>query len=215
MCADFLNLKDVVDTFVEEDIDYLHMDIMDGHYTPNFTLGVGICKTLYEYSHIPLDIHLMVINPDDHVDTFSPFKGSVLAFHPEMSLDPASTLRRIEDAGLRPGIVVRPDLPLDQVKPLLPYTALINIMTVYPGFAGQRLVPETIGKLSEAAEWTRHEGMSVEVEVDGNVSWKNAPLMHEAGAQVFVTGSSSIFSTQGSLRDNIRRFRRILSSHAS
>jgi len=210
MCADFLHLKDVVDAFEEEGIDYLHVDIVDGHYAPNFTLGVGICKSLHEYSTITLDIHLMIDNPDDHIDTFSSLTGSLLSFHPEMSSEPASTLKRIEDAGLRPGIVVKPDLALDRVKPLCPHAALLNVMTVHPGFAGQSLVPETIEKLADAASWVGSEGLSVEIEVDGNVSWKNAPIMREAGAEVFVTGTSSIFSRESNLRDNIRRFRKSL-----
>ena len=212
MCADFLHLKDVVDAFGEEGIDYLHMDIVDGHYAPNFTLGVGICKSLYAYSDIPLDIHLMIDNPDDHISTFSMFTGSVLSFHPEVSPEPVVTLKRIEDSGLRPGIVLKPDLPLDRVKPLLSQVALLNVMTVHPGFAGQSLVPETIEKLAASAAWVKREGLIVEIEVDGNVSWNNAPVMKEAGARVFVAGTSSIFSTEGSLRDNIRRFRRTLSS---
>lgn len=207
MCADFLHLKDVVDVFEDESIDYLHMDIVDGHYAPNFTLGVGICKSLHEYSRIPLDIHLMIDNPDRHIETFSSLTGSILSFHPETIPNPAATLKRIERAGLRPGIVVKPDLPLRQITPLLSHVVLLNIMTVHPGFAGQSLVPKTMEKLAEAAVLVESEGLPVEIEVDGNVSWKNAPLMHEAGARVFVTGTSSIFSSEGSLRDNVRQFR--------
>ena len=207
MCADFLHLKDVVDVFEDEGIDYLHMDIVDGHYAPNFTLGVGICKSLHEYSRIPLDIHLMIDNPDRHIETFSSLTGSILSFHPETIPNPAATLKRIERAGLRPGIVVNPDLPLRQITPLLSHVVLLNIMTVHPGFAGQSLVPKTMEKLAEAAVLVESEELPVEIEVDGNVSWKNAPLMHEAGARVFVTGTSSIFSSEGSLRDNVRRFR--------
>ena len=212
MCADFLHLKNTVDIFKEESIDYLHIDIADGHYVPNFTLGVGICQSLYEYSDIPLDIHLMVDNPDDHVQTFSPFTGSCLTFHPEMSPDPETTMKRIEDSGLRPGIVLKPDLALGKVVHLLPRAAMVIVMTVHPGFAGQTLVPETLEKLAGTADVLHRKGLRAEVSVDGNVSWKNAPLMRDAGADVFVAGTSSVFSSDGSLKENIRRFRGIISS---
>jgi ribulose-phosphate 3-epimerase len=211
MCADFLHLKDVVDIFGEEGIDYLHMDIVDGHYAPNFTLGVGICESLYKYSDIPMDIHLLIENPDDHIDTFASFTGSVLSFHPEMSREPEETMKRIARAGLRPGIVLKPDLSLQQVAPLLPHAAMVIVMTVHPGFSGQPLVPEAMQKLAETASLLRDEGLKAELSVDGNVSWNNAPAMKEAGARVFVAGTSSIFSHDGDVRENIRRFRRILS----
>jgi ribulose-phosphate 3-epimerase len=214
MCADFLLLKNVVDVFIDEDIDYLHIDVLDGHFAPNFALGVGICTSLYQYSRIPLDIHLMIENPDDHVDTFAGFPGSILSFHPEKSAEPTATLKRIKETGLHPGIVLRPELSLDRVKPLLPHVSLMNVMTVHPGFSGQPLVPRAMEKIAKAASWVENEGLSVEIEVDGNVSWENAPVMHEAGAEVFVAGSSSVFSAEGDLRNNIRRFRKILSPTA-
>jgi ribulose-phosphate 3-epimerase len=212
MCADFLHLKNTVDLFGEEGIDYLHMDIADGHYVPNFTLGLGICRSLYDYSDIPLDIHLMIENPDDHIQTFSSFTGSILSFHPEMSPEPEATMKRIERAGLRPGIVLKPEIPLEQTVTLFPIAAMVTVMTVHPGFAGQALVPETIEKLAAAAGFLSSKGLQAEVSVDGNVSWKNAPVMRDAGARVFVAGTSSVFSREGSLKHNIRRFRGILSS---
>jgi ribulose-phosphate 3-epimerase len=214
MCADFLDLKRVVDIFIEEQIDYLHIDIMDGHYAPNFTLGIGFCKSLYEYTDIPLDIHLMIDNPDEHIDTFSPFTGSVLSFHPEISPQPSATLQRIKDSGLRPGLVLKPDLPLEWVKPFLSGVEFLNVMTVHPGYAGQSLVPGTIEKLAEVVAWVERAGLHVEIEVDGNVSWKNIPKMFDAGAMVFVAGTSSIFSGHGSLQANIGHFRQLLSAHS-
>jgi ribulose-phosphate 3-epimerase len=207
MCADFLDLKRLLDTFQEEGVDYLHIDIMDGHYVPNFTLGFDFCRTLRDFSTIPLDIHFMVDNPSAHIDRFSTLAGSIYCFHPEICADPLQVLRRVRAAGLRPGIALRPEVSLQSVKSLLPHADLVTIMTVHPGYAGQPLVTGTIEKIAETAAWAKAEKQSLEIEVDGNVSWENIPKMREAGATVFVAGTSSIFSKGGDLRDRVRRFR--------
>jgi len=214
MCADFLDLREVLDIFIDEGIDYLHIDIMDGHYVPNFGLSVDFCRAVHAYTRIPLDIHLMVDNPDDHVSSFAPFRGAVFGFHPETSLDPPETIRRVRNAGLRPALVLKPDIPLEKVKPFLNQIDLLNVLTVNPGYSGQPLVPGTIEKITEAAAWIAREDLPLEIEVDGNVSWKNLPVMLKAGATVFVAGTSSIFSSGGDLRAKLRRFRSLIEAHS-
>jgi ribulose-phosphate 3-epimerase len=210
MCADFINLKEVLDIFAEEAIDYLHIDIMDGHYVPNFTLGVDFCRALSRYSSIPLDIHLMVNNPDEHIEAFSSFSSALYCIHPETSPNPLHTVHRIRESGLRPGLTLKPEIPLASVAGLLPHIDLLNIMTVHPGYSGQPLIPGTIDKIAGASAWIGKEGLQVEIEVDGNVSWENLPKMLAAGADVFVAGTSSVFQKDGDLRANIRRFRALM-----
>ncbi len=213
MCADFLHLQDELDLFGEIGIDYLHIDIMDGHYVPNFTLGPGFCKMLAEHSPIPLDIHLMIENVDRYVPVFAEAAspGSVITFHPEAEYHPIRQLDLIKSLGVRGGIAVDPATPLEAIKHILPHSEMICIMTVNPGYSGQKLVPGMIEKIAEIDAYCRKEGLPVEIEVDGNVSWENIPKMIGAGAETLVAGTSSLYDRGMDRRDASRKLRALVS----
>jgi ribulose-phosphate 3-epimerase len=188
---------------------------MDGHYVPNFTLGLDFCKALSSYTEIPLDIHLMINNPDSHVEQFAQFKNAVISFHPETAYHPLGTIHTIKKYGARAGIAVDPSIPLQNIEYLLQEIDLLNVMTVNPGYAGQKLIPQMLDKLSNAADIISQKGYAIELQVDGNVSWDNIPTMLEAGARVFVAGTSSIFQKDTDLTANITKFRAFLGTSSS
>jgi ribulose-phosphate 3-epimerase len=188
---------------------------MDGHYVPNFTLGPDFCRRLAEYSPIPLDIHLMVDDPDPFIPAFAGFAGATVAIHPEPVHHPIRSLQLIRSCGARPGVALDPATPVEALRWLLPHVDLVCVMTVNPGFAGQTLVPGAIDKIAEVARLIREAhggdaGAAVELEVDGNVSWENIPAMIEAGAETLVTGTSSLYDPAASLGENIERLFRLI-----
>jgi ribulose-phosphate 3-epimerase len=210
MCADFLNLKKDIDIFIHNHIDYLHVDIMDGHYVPNFTLGIDFCRALSKSCIIPLDIHLMIENVDAYVQDFASLPGSIVTFHPEIVYHPLRTIQTIKKHGAKAGIAIDPALPVESIKHLLPEVDMLCVMTVNPGYAGQTLIPHIIEKLREVVDYIRQKDYNIEIEVDGNVSWENIPLMLDAGAEVLVAGTSSLFDKKADLAQNITRLRDLL-----
>jgi ribulose-phosphate 3-epimerase len=214
MCSNFLDIRRDLDAFAEHGVDYLHIDVMDGHYVPNFTLGVDFCRALASHSKIPLDVHLMIENVDAYIPQFAQFPGAVVCIHPEVSYHPIRSLQLIRSLGARAGIALDPAVPLDRFRHLIPEVDLVCVMTVNPGYAGQKLIPQTLGKIAEAAQLIRREGRDVELEADGNVSWENIPRMTAAGAGVLVAGTSSLFDGKADLGTNLRRMRALMGAES-
>lgn len=207
MCADFVNLKPELDLFAETGTEFLHMDIMDGHYVPNFTLGPGFCAKIADYSPIPLDIHLMIEHVDSYIEAFARAKGTWLSFHPEAVYHPLRTLDFIRNSGAVPGIAIDPATPIEAVKHLLPAVDFVCVMTVNPGYSGQKLIPSMIGKIADLAAYAKEHDLSFAIEVDGNVSWEHIPKMVEAEADILVLGTSSLYDGKAPLETNIARIR--------
>ena len=194
MCADFFHLGNQLKEFENAGIEYLHIDIMDGVFVPNYTLGTDFVKKLKAATSIPLDIHLMIERPEERLSWFTFGEGDYVSVHAETTKHLQRVLATIRARGARPMVAINPATPLSVLNYILDDIDAVLIMTVNPGYAGQKLVPASIAKIRELRQMLDTRGYShVEIEVDGNVSLENARKMSDAGANIFVVGTASLF----------------------
>ena len=208
MCADICNLKECLDTFEKAGIEYLHVDVMDGVFVPNLQLGTDYIKKLRKASSIPLDIHLMITQPESKIDWFDIQPGEYVSIHYESTAHVQRTLQKIKDKGGKPMLALNPATPLCVLEDVIDDLDAVLIMTVNPGYAGQALVVQTLKKIERLKKWlVENNYPNIEIEVDGNVSFENAVRMRSAGADLFVAGSSSVFTKEMTMQDAIAKLR--------
>ena len=194
MCADLLRLGDERKALEKAGADYHHIDVMDGEFVPNIQIGTATVQAVRRVAGIPLDIHLMIKSPEDKLGYFGIAKGDAVSVHYESTRRPEEALARIRKLGASALLAVNPETPVSVCERFAGLLDGILIMTVHPGHAGQKLIPETLDKISEAkALLCRFGKPGGIVEVDGNVSYENAAIMKKEGANMLVCGSSSIF----------------------
>ena len=194
MCADIANMEQTLQAFERSGIDYLHIDIMDGSFVPNITLGTSYVKQLREISKIPLDIHMMTNTPEDKLSWFDIRPGEIVSVHAESTLHLQRTLQMIKALGAKALVALNPATPLQILDYVIDDIDGVLIMTVNPGFAGQKLVPQTLYKIQAVWDLANKNGRdNFILEVDGNVSIPNACKMAKCGANAFVLGTSAAF----------------------
>jgi len=193
MCADLLNLADQVRALEEGGVDYLHFDVMDGHFVPNFTFGADILKAIDRISRLPKDVHLMIENPELYIQMFVEAGGDILSIHPEACTHLHRTLSQIREKGAKAAISLNPATPLENIEYVLEDVDMVLIMTVNPGFAGQKFIPAMAKKVERLSKMIEAKGLNIDIEVDGNINEKTIKLLKTVGANVFVGGTSSIF----------------------
>jgi ribulose-phosphate 3-epimerase len=199
---------ETLSVFAESSVEWLHIDVMDGAFVPNLQLGVDYVRQLRGLSDIPLDIHLMVYGPADKIDWFEPQSGEYVSVHFEATPHPQRALAKIRELGARPMIALNPATPVDAIEYLLDDIDAVLVMTVNPGYAGQKLIPSTIGKIAKLRAFLDERGREdVEIEVDGNVNIPNAQKMAAAGADILVLGSSAVFKEGVPLGEALADFR--------
>ncbi|MBQ1206927.1 MAG: ribulose-phosphate 3-epimerase [Lachnospiraceae bacterium] len=199
MCVNYRGLEKELALMEELGIPYLHMDVMDGQFVPNFTLGPDFMKCVKKMCNIPLDIHMMVMNPERHLHAFPIKEGDIVSIHYESTVHVQRVLQQVKELGAKAYIALNPATPLSVLDYLYDIIDGVLIMTVNPGFAGQKLVPVTLEKIAQCREYLDAKGRTdVLIEVDGNVSVENARKMRAHGADIFVGGTSGMF-TDGSI----------------
>lgn len=211
LAADFARLGEEVDNVLEAGADIVHFDVMDNHYVPNLTIGPMVCKALRDYGvTAPIDVHLMVQPVDDLIRMFADAGASYITFHPEASQHADRSLQLIRDLGCKAGLVLNPATGLDAMDWVLDRLDMLLLMSVNPGFGGQKFIPSTLEKLKQARKIIDNSGFDIRLEVDGGVGVSNIQEIARAGADTFVAGSA-IFS-QPDYKEVIDKMRVELSS---
>jgi ribulose-phosphate 3-epimerase len=190
--------------------DWVHVDVMDGHFVPNLTFGAKLVADLHKATRLPLDVHLMIERPDDWVDRYVDAGAAYVVIHVEAAQAVSATLSRIRARGAKAGITLNPDTPVDRVLPYLEEIDLALVMSVNPGFGGQKFIESALGKLQRLRKEIDTRHLAVELEVDGGVKLDNVHRVIEAGASVVVAGSAVFESTDG-VEAATRKFRAALS----
>lgn len=189
LSADFLHLEKDVE-MVNEYADIFHLDIMDGVFVPNLSYGFPVVEAIAEKATKPLDVHLMIIEPEKYVDRFAKAGADMITFHLNATKEPAELLGHIRSLGVKAGLVINPDIPVEELFPYIPLCDYILLMSVFAGFGGQKFIEETYGRIRTLKAEIERQGLDVKIEVDGGVSPSNAKALVEAGAEILVAGSA-------------------------
>ncbi len=205
MCADQLHLLDHVRQLEATGVHFFHMDIMDGHFAPNVSMAMPQLEQLRSETAVPFDVHLMVENNDAFVDLVAAVGVQQVAVHAESCTHLDRTLAHIRETGARAGVAMNPHTPIDVLRYVLDRLDFVLVMTVNPGFAGQKLVPGGLRKIADTRRLLDKHARDVPIEVDGNVSFEYIPAMVAAGADILVAGTSSLFHVGSSLDVNVKK----------
>ncbi len=195
MCSDLIDLKETLRIFEEEGVEYLHIDMMDGTFVPNFGLGVDYIRGLRKLTNIPLDLHLMIKDPEYKFQWIGIKPTDIVSIHYESTFQVQRALDYLKPYGCKRFLAINPATPVSSLEEVLDYVDGINLLMVNPGFAGQKIVPSTMRKAQKVADLLKREGHEdIILEVDGNITPENAKILRQIGASMFVCGTSSIFN---------------------
>ena len=207
LSADFARLGEEVEAVTKAGADMIHVDVMDGHFVPNITIGPAVVKALRPHTKLPFDVHLMIAPVDPYLEAFAEAGADGITVHPEAGPHIHRTLQRIRALGKSPGVVLNPGTPVDALDNVLDLVDLVLIMTVNPGFGGQSFIASQLRKIEEAAERIGKSGRKIALEVDGGITHETAKLAVDAGANVLVAGTAVFQNGPAHYAGNITQLR--------
>lgn len=189
LSADYANFETELKKLEASGAEYAHLDVMDGHFVPNISFGAGVVASMRPHSKMVFDCHLMVSNPEHHIEEFARAGADIISIHVEATPHIHGALQKIRAAGVKPSVVINPGTPVEAIKNVLNLVDQVLVMTVNPGFGGQAFLPETMGKIRELVALREANQLNFNIEVDGGIDDKTIQMAREAGANVFVAGS--------------------------
>lgn len=209
LSADFTRLGEQISACEQAGADWIHVDVMDGHFVPNLTFGPIILQACRRVTDLPLDVHLMVENPESMLEAFAEAGATRLTVHVETCPHLYRTLEQIRELGVLPGVTLNPGTPAIALKEILPLIDLVLVMTVNPGFGGQKFIEASLGKIADIRQMLDETGSTAWLEVDGGVSAATLPRLRAAGADAFVAGNA-VFNHQGGIQAGVGALRELL-----
>ena len=203
LSADFSQLSNEIKRLEEGGADMIHVDVMDGHFVPNLTIGPPVIKSLKKHSSILFDVHLMISPVHKYIESYSDAGADIITIHPEATDDLNSSILKIKELNKKVGVSLNPETKIDIILNVLDKIDLVLIMSVNPGFGGQKFMPEVLNKIKELKKIQKEKGLNFDIEIDGGINFENSKAAIEAGANILVSGTTIFKSNNGDIKKNI------------
>jgi ribulose-phosphate 3-epimerase len=208
LSADFARLGEQVAEATKAGADYIHVDVMDGHFVPPITIGAPVVAAIRKWTDLPLDVHLMITAPERQINQFAEAGADIITVHVEACPDIQKLVSAIKGLGVKVGVSLNPDTPISAINEILPSLDLVLVMTVNPGYAGQPFIESTLDKIAALRSELDKKGLAAELEVDGGINAQTAPKVVKAGARVLVAGAA-VFSSGRTIKDSLAELRAV------
>ena len=203
LSADFSQLGNEIKRLEEGGADFIHVDVMDGHFVPNLTIGPPVIKALKKNCSIKFDVHLMISPVHKYIDAYSEAGADIITIHPEATEDLSNSIKKIKELGKKVGVSLNPETKVNVIIDYLDKIDLVLIMSVNPGFGGQKFMPEVLSKIKELKKIQKEKNIDFDIEIDGGINFENSKIAIEAGANILVSGTTIFKSNSGDIKKNI------------
>ena len=204
LSADFSKLGSEIKSLEDAGADLIHIDVMDGHFVPNITIGPEVINKLRNYTTLPFDVHLMISPVDNFIKNFADAGADIITIHPEATLNLKNSIEKIKNLNKKVGVSLNPETPVDKVIPFLGIIDLVLVMSVNPGFGGQKFIKDTITKVKILRKTIDAKKLKTQIEIDGGINFETAKIAKQAGANILVSGTTIFKENQGNLKKNIQ-----------